>query len=53
VGLALNADWYEAAPAASAKEQQSNEAAAARAREFTVGWFARPVYEVGGGVGWG
>jgi hypothetical protein len=47
IGLALNGDWYEAKPAADLGEQRRNEKAAERALEFTVGWFARPVYQVG------
>jgi hypothetical protein len=46
IGLALNGDWYEAKPAADLGEQRRNEKAAERALEFTVGWFARPVYQV-------
>jgi hypothetical protein len=49
IGLALNGDWYEAKPAAIMEEQRRNEKAAERALEFTVGWFARPVYQVGVG----
>jgi hypothetical protein len=47
IGLALNGDWYEAKPAADLGEQRRNEKAAERALEFTIGWFARPVYQVG------
>jgi hypothetical protein len=50
IGLALNGDWYEAKPAADLGEQRRNEKAAERALEFTLGWFARPVYQVGFGV---
>jgi hypothetical protein len=46
IGLALNGDWYEAKPAADLGEQRRNEKAAERALEFTLGWFARPVYQV-------
>lgn len=46
IGLALNGDWYEAKPAADLEEQRRNEKAAERALEFTLGWFARPVYQV-------
>jgi beta-glucosidase/6-phospho-beta-glucosidase/beta-galactosidase len=45
IGLALNGDWYEAKPAADLGEQRRNEKAAERALEFTIGWFARPVYQ--------
>eukprot|EP00882_Tetradesmus_deserticola_P014549 GHRQ01015475.1.p1 GENE.GHRQ01015475.1~~GHRQ01015475.1.p1 ORF type:complete len:746 (+),score=307.36 GHRQ01015475.1:1312-3549(+) len=45
LGLALNGDWYEAKPAADLGEQRCNEKAAERALEFSVGWFARPVYQ--------
>ncbi|KAF6260086.1 glycosyl hydrolase family 1-domain-containing protein [Scenedesmus sp. NREL 46B-D3] len=45
IGLALNGDWYEAKPAADLGEQRCNEKAAERALEFSVGWFARPVYQ--------
>lgn len=47
IGLALNGDWYEAKPAADLGEQRRNEKAAERALEFSIGWFARPVYQVG------
>lgn len=46
IGLALNGDWYEAKPAADLGEQRRNEKAAERALEFSIGWFARPVYQV-------
>eukprot|EP00878_Enallax_costatus_P000354 GHUV01000438.1.p1 GENE.GHUV01000438.1~~GHUV01000438.1.p1 ORF type:complete len:909 (+),score=324.27 GHUV01000438.1:86-2812(+) len=45
IGLALNGDWYEPKPAADLGEQRKNEKAAERALEFTLGWFARPVYQ--------
>lgn len=45
IGLALNGDWYEAKPAADLGEQRRNEKAAERALEFSIGWFARPVYQ--------
>jgi hypothetical protein len=48
IGLALQGDWYEGKPAADIEEQRRNERAAERALEFTVGWFARPIYQVGG-----
>jgi hypothetical protein len=51
VGIALNADWYEAKPSSDAATARRNEAAAARAREFTLGWFARPVYTVRSAAG--
>jgi hypothetical protein len=47
VGIALNANWYEARPSANAREAKANEAAAARMLDFTLGWFARPLTEVG------
>jgi hypothetical protein len=47
VGISLGADWHEPAPAAGQREARRNAAAAARALEFTVGWFARPLFEVG------
>jgi hypothetical protein len=47
IGLALNGDWYEAKPSADLGEQRRNEKAAERALEFTLGWFARPLYQVG------
>ena len=43
--MALNGDWYEAKPATDLEEQARNERAAERALEFTVGWFARPLYQ--------
>lgn len=46
IGLALNGDWYEAKPAADLGEQRRNEKAAERALEFSIGWFARPLYQV-------
>lgn len=52
IGLALNGDWYEPKPAADLGEQRKNEKAAERALEFTVGWFARPVYQVGDCIVW-
>lgn len=51
--MALNGDWYEAKPAAHPEEQRRNERAAERALEFTIGWFARPLYQVGGPDGLG
>ncbi len=36
---------YEARPSPDPEEQLRNEAAAKRALEFTIGWFARPLYE--------
>jgi hypothetical protein len=49
VGMALSGDWYEPKPAADPEEARRNQLAAERALEFTLGWFARPVYQVGGG----
>jgi hypothetical protein len=48
VGISLNADWYEAKPSSDAAEAKRNVKAAERAMEFTLGWFARPLYQVGG-----
>ncbi|KIZ04141.1 hypothetical protein MNEG_3820 [Monoraphidium neglectum] len=45
VGIALNGDWYEPKPATDPEEARRNKLAAERAREFTVGWFARPLYQ--------
>ena len=44
VGIALNGDWYEPKPATDPEEARRNAAAAERMLEFTVGWFARPIY---------
>jgi hypothetical protein len=45
VGIALNGDWYEARPASDPEETRRNRLAARRALEFTLGWFARPLYQ--------
>jgi len=45
VGMALNGDWYEAKPSTDLTEARRNEKAAERALEFTLGWFARPLYQ--------
>eukprot|EP00775_Hariotina_reticulata_P002379 gene2379-2684_t len=52
IGLALNGDWYEAKPAAILEEQRRNEKAAERALEFSLGWFARPVYQADRPFSW-
>eukprot|EP00877_Chromochloris_zofingiensis_P007969 jgi/Chrzof1/3425/Cz12g24240.t1 len=45
VGMSLQGDWYEAKPAADPEEARRNVKAAERALEFTIGWFARPLYQ--------
>jgi hypothetical protein len=46
VGISLSGDWHEAKPAVDPEVQRRNAAAAERALEFTLGWFARPIYQV-------
>lgn len=45
IGVALGGDWYEAKPAPTIEERRRNRKAADRALEFTIGWFARPLFQ--------
>lgn len=44
IGITLNSDWFEPKPETDESKQRDNQKASEQMLDFTLGWFAHPIY---------